>query len=74
MPDAKWGEALKAFVVPAPGSDPPDSDELLAFCGGRLSRFKIPRQIQAIEAIPKNPTGKVLKAALRSLGNTEQGS
>lgn len=74
VPDAKWGEALKAFVVPAPGSDPPDSDELLAFCGARLSRFKIPRQIQAIEAIPKNPTGKVLKAALRSLGNTEQGS
>lgn len=68
VPDDKWGEALKAFIVPAAHGDTPEPDDLIEFCSERLSRYKVPRLIETIDAIPRNPTGKVLKAALRSAG------
>jgi fatty-acyl-CoA synthase len=54
-----------AIVVPrAPGAL--RSEELLAFCGERLARYKIPKQIVFAEALPRNAMGKVLKAELRA--------
>ena len=61
VPDEKWGEALKAYVV----GDAADSDELIRHCEGKISSMKTPRQYEFIDAIPRNATGKVLKTELR---------
>ncbi len=63
VPDEKWGEALKAYVV----GDVADPDTLIAWCDGRISGMKTPKQYDFIDAIPRNPTGKVLKTELRKL-------
>jgi long-chain acyl-CoA synthetase len=64
MPDARWGQLVKAFVVPAGPLSVQDVNE---FCrsGGRLARFKVPREIELVQEIPTNPAGKVLKRELR---------
>jgi len=61
VPDDKWGETLKAYVV----GDLSDADALIAYCDGRISGMKTPRQYEFIDAIPRNATGKVLKTELR---------
>ena len=62
--DRDWGEAIVAFVVVAPGHtlDPAALD---AFCIEHMARFKRPKAYRAIDALPKNNYGKVLKTALR---------
>ena len=67
VPDAKWGERLRAFIV-ARGAAHPDVEEIRAWCDGRLAAFKVPRDIVLLEALPRNASGKVLKQALRQLG------
>ncbi len=64
VPDEKWGERLKAFVVPVPGTTP-DEESILAFCDGRISSMKTPREYALIEQLPRNASGKVLKTDLR---------
>jgi len=64
VPDEKWGESLKAFVV-KPDDSSLDEDALIEFCEGRISRMKTPRQVEFIDVIPRNATGKVLKTDLR---------
>lgn len=66
VPDQKWGEVGHAFVEVHPGHDF-DLDALRAFCDGKLARYKIPRHVSVIEAIPRNAAGKVDTAALRDL-------
>jgi acyl-CoA synthetase (AMP-forming)/AMP-acid ligase II len=62
VPDEKWGETPKAVVVPAGEVDP---DALIGYCRTRLAHFKCPTSVDLVEAIPRNPTGKVLKRRLR---------
>ncbi len=64
IPDEKWGEVLKAFVVARPGAAP-SAPELLAFLESRIARMKLPKQVEFIEQIPRNANGKVLKTTLR---------
>ena len=64
LPDTRWGERVVAVVVPAPGRTL-DADELVRFCRTRLAGFKVPRQVVIGEALPRNPSGKVLKRVLR---------
>jgi len=64
--DQKWGEVGHAFVEVHPGHDF-DLEALRAFCDGKLARYKIPRHVSVIEAIPRNAAGKVDTAALRNL-------
>jgi acyl-CoA synthetase (AMP-forming)/AMP-acid ligase II len=64
VPDEKYGEALLAFVVLAAGGAL-DLDELIAFCRDRIAGYKIPRQLEIIEEMPRNPSGKILKKDLR---------
>ena len=64
VPDPDWGEALKAFVVKRPGAGL-TADEVKAFCKAELADFKCPRQVEFVDALPRNPTGKVLKRELR---------
>lgn len=64
VPDEKWGEAVKAVVVPRAGATP-DPQELLAFARTRLAGYKCPKSIDFAEQLPRNATGKLLKRVLR---------
>ncbi|MGH2740827.1 MAG: long-chain-fatty-acid--CoA ligase [Actinomycetota bacterium] len=70
VPDERTGEAVKALVVPTPGATgaTPTQEEILEHCRGLLARFKLPREIDFVEALPKHATGKVVRRALRELG------
>lgn len=62
--DPDWGERPVAVVVPKPG-ETLTLEALAAHCGKHLARFKIPRELHLAEELPRNPSGKVLKRALR---------
>jgi acyl-CoA synthetase (AMP-forming)/AMP-acid ligase II len=62
--DDRWGEVPVAFVVLRPDSTT-TADALLEHCRSRLARFKLPRDISFLDALPRNPSGKVLKRDLR---------
>ena len=64
VPDAKWGESIKALVVKKPGAEP-DEKEIIAWMRERLAGFKCPKTVDYIEALPRNPSGKILKRILR---------
>jgi acyl-CoA synthetase (AMP-forming)/AMP-acid ligase II len=65
VPDAKWGEALKAFVELKPGETVTEP-ELLGFCRDKLGGMKTPKTLHIIDAIPRSATGKILKRDLRA--------
>ena len=64
VPSEKWGETVKAIVVKAEGSDP-QPDELIAYCRERLAHYKCPTSVDFTDALPRNPSGKILKRELR---------
>ncbi|GBD18911.1 Long-chain-fatty-acid--CoA ligase [bacterium HR27] len=64
IPDEKWGEVPKAFVVLKPGMQA-TPEELIAFCRERLAHYKCPKQVELVEALPKTSTGKIQKFVLR---------
>jgi len=64
VPDEKWGEAVKAIVVPVPGIAPTEA-ELIAYARERLAGFKLPKSVDFAEVLPRNPSGKLLKRVLR---------
>lgn len=64
VPDAKWGEAVKAVVVPATGSAP-DSADIIAFARERIAGYKCPKSIDFVDVLPRNPSGKILRRELR---------
>ena len=66
-PDDRWGEVPVAFVVLRPGHQA-SRDELIAHCDGQLARFKVPKDVTFLDALPRNPSGKVLKRDLRVEG------
>jgi long-chain acyl-CoA synthetase len=64
VPDERWGEAVKAVVVPAPGAAISESD-IIAYCKEKLAAFKVPKSVDFVEQIPRTQTGKILKRELR---------
>jgi long-chain acyl-CoA synthetase len=64
IPDADLGEEIAAFVS-LKTSRRADADELLAYCKDRLAGYKYPRRIKVLLELPKGPTGKIAKSALR---------
>ena len=64
VPDAKWGEIVTAVVVLRDGEAAPDT-ELDALCRSRLAAYKRPRRYVAVDQLPKNASGKLLKRELR---------
>jgi long-chain acyl-CoA synthetase len=64
VPSEKWGEAVKAVIVAAPGSATSDED-LIAYCRERLAHYKCPASVDRVAALPRNPSGKILKTELR---------
>jgi len=67
IPDALRGEAVKAFVVLNDGAAV-DAETLQRLCRDTIASVKVPEQIEFIAALPKNPTGKILKKELRTRG------
>jgi fatty-acyl-CoA synthase len=63
-PDDRWGEVPVAYVVLRPGAGA-TADLLAEHCRAQLARFKVPKEITFLEALPRNPSGKVLKRHLR---------
>jgi fatty-acyl-CoA synthase len=64
VPDEKWGERPKAFVVLKAGATTTE-DELLDHVRARIARYKAPREIEFVDELPKTSTGKTQKFALR---------
>jgi len=62
--DERWGEVPVAFVVLRSGAIA-DKDALTGHCRGQLARYKVPKEIAFLDALPRNPSGKVLKRELR---------
>ncbi len=67
VPDEKWGERLRAFVVKRAGAEL-TAEAIANFCEGRISAIKIPRDVVFIDHVPRNANGKVLKTELRGRG------
>jgi fatty-acyl-CoA synthase len=66
VPDERWGEVGLALVVPRPGRTV-DAVQVTDFCRGRLAKYKVPRRVDIVDALPLSPQGKVLKKELRKL-------
>jgi long-chain acyl-CoA synthetase len=65
VPDPKWGETVKAIVVLAPG-EKLDAAGVIAHCRNHLAHYKSPTSVDVAEALPRNPSGKILKRELRA--------
>jgi long-chain acyl-CoA synthetase len=66
VPHADMGESLRALVIVADPSSPPDGEELLAFCRERLSVYKCPRTIEFVDDLGRSTMGKINKRRLRA--------
>jgi fatty-acyl-CoA synthase len=64
VPDDNWGEAVKAMVVMKPGKEL-SAHDIIAFAHERIAKFKTPRTIEFLEALPRNGSGKILRRQLR---------
>ncbi|WP_103347814.1 long-chain fatty acid--CoA ligase [Amycolatopsis sp. CA-128772] len=61
VPDDRWGEQVKAVVA----GEGLDAGKIVEFCRERLARYKCPRSVDVVDALPRNATGKILKRSLR---------
>jgi 2-aminobenzoate-CoA ligase len=64
VPDEVRGQSAKAFVVLRPGPSV-STEELIAFCKGKIATYKLPREIEIVEQLPRTATGKLLRRVLR---------
>ncbi len=64
VPDERWGEAVKAVVVRKTGSEVTAGD-LIGWARERIAGYKLPKSVDFIDVLPRNPTGKLLKRELR---------
>ena len=63
VPDARWGEAVKAIIV---ARQRVSAEELIAFARARIAGFKVPKSVDFVDALPRNASGKILKKDLRA--------
>jgi fatty-acyl-CoA synthase len=63
-PDERWGETVVAVAALKPGAEL-TLEDVRDFAGRSLARYKLPRRLQLVDALPRNPTGKILKYELR---------
>ncbi len=64
VPDERWGEAVKAIVVLAAGAKA-SADDIIGFARQRIAGYKLPKTIDFVAELPRNPSGKILKRELR---------
>ena len=67
IPNPEWGEEVKAVIQPVPEATPGPAlaADILAFCEGKIARYKLPKSIDFVEAMPRDPSGKLYKRKLR---------
>jgi len=65
VPDDRWGEVVKAVVSLNPGTTATE-EELIGHCRDNLAHYKCPKSVDLVEALPRNPTGKIPKRDLRA--------
>ena len=65
VPDEKWGEAVKAIVVKQPDADV-TPEQVIAWTKERIAGFKVPKSVDFVAELPRNPSGKILKKDLRA--------
>jgi long-chain acyl-CoA synthetase len=65
VPSEKWGETVKALVVRKEGADV-SPDDIIKFAKERIASFKCPTSVDWVDALPRNPSGKILKRELRA--------
>jgi fatty-acyl-CoA synthase len=66
VPDTKWGEVGRAFILPAPGSSVPQDGEWEAYCRTRLAAYKVPVSFRIVPDFPRTAAGKIQKHLLGS--------
>ena len=66
VPDEKWGEVGRTLVALKPGQTLTEA-EIIEHCRANLGRYKVPRSVVFVKALPRNPAGKVVKGELRAL-------
>jgi acyl-CoA synthetase (AMP-forming)/AMP-acid ligase II len=64
VPDDKWGEAVKAVIVRKPGVSV-SPEEIIGFARERIAGYKLPKSVDFVDALPRNPSGKILRRELR---------
>lgn len=64
-PHPEWGESVVAVIATGSGAPALDEQAIRDFCATRIAKYKIPREFQFIDALPRTPTGKVMKFKLR---------
>ena len=64
VPDERWGEAVKAVVVRKKDAQLGEG-ELLTWARERIAGYKLPKSVDFVDALPRNPTGKILKREIR---------
>lgn len=72
IPDERWGEVGKAFIVPKKAMTFPETD-VLQYCREKLAKFKVPKLIVTVDALPKNDTGKIDRNALKKMEYQDMG-
>jgi acyl-CoA synthetase (AMP-forming)/AMP-acid ligase II len=65
VPDEQWGEAVKAVVVLKPGCSATEQD-IIDTAAKHLASYQKPKSVDFVDALPKAPTGKILKRELRA--------
>lgn len=65
VPHPKWGEAVKAVVVPRPGAGI-DPAEIIAWARPRIAGYKLPKSVDVVASLPRNASGKILRRELRA--------
>lgn len=74
VPHPVRGQVVAAFVVPKAGA-PMEFVKIRRFCSERLASFKVPRHVQAVDSLPRNPSGKIVRAELlRRFEETQRSS
>ncbi len=68
LPDAKTGEAVRAYIVPT--QNPPTEEQVIAHCRETLAAYKVPKSVRFVDELPKSPIGKILRRELRAIGVT----
>jgi long-chain acyl-CoA synthetase len=66
VPDDNWGERVTAAIALKPDATA-TAEELIAHCRAQLASFKLPKRVVFLDALPKNPSGKILKRELRQV-------
>lgn len=70
VPDVRWGESVKAVAVLKDTARPLTLEALRSFCEGKLANYKIPKILELMTVLPRNPMGKLMKSALRDKSST----